>query len=419
MAIKLSLAHYIYILFMLLVLVFMIRKRDTSIICIIGILTLGIVSTNSIYLSVIGIFNSFIYAITELLGTILIISIVSMLSSVLSKTGIDELMVSPFVKFIKTPTQSYWVIGIIIMIVSLFFWPAPAFALVGAILLPVAIKTGLPPIGIAMSMSLFGHGIALSGDYIIQAAPKLAADAAGIPVGDVISSSIPLVITMGIISTIAGYFMLKRGMKNGKIKVPQSYNKTKDENKINLLSYNTRKKLAVGILLIFIVDIIIMFKANLQGGIATALIGGTAVVISIILSLIYHKNDGIEELTNYYIEGLLFGFKIFGVIIPIAAFFYLGDLGFVEIFGEVLPKGSQGLVNDISMSIANAVPLNEYIGSAIVTTVGSITGLDGSGFSGIALTGSVAKLFGAAIGKGVSTLAALGQIAAIWEEVVL
>ena len=35
-------------------------------------------------------------------------------------------------------------------------------------------------------------------------------------------------------------------------------------------------------------------------------------------------------------------------------------------------------------------------------------------FSGISLAGSVAKLFGTAIGYGTATLTALGQIAAIW-----
>lgn len=33
-----------------------------------------------------------------------------------------------------------------------------------------------------MAMNLFGHGIALSSDFVIQGAPKLIADAAGIRV---------------------------------------------------------------------------------------------------------------------------------------------------------------------------------------------------------------------------------------------
>ena len=46
--------------------------------------------------------------------------------------------------------------------------------------------------------------------------------------------------------------------------------------------------------------------------------------------------------------------------------------------------------------------------------VGAITGLDGSGFSGIALVGSIGNLFGTAIGEGTAVLTALGQISAIW-----
>ena len=68
-----------------------------------------------------------------------------------------------------------------------------------------------------MAMNLFGHGIALSGDFIIQGAPKLTADGAGIPVSDVISASIPLVIIMGVVTTIAAFLFLRNDMKKGTI----------------------------------------------------------------------------------------------------------------------------------------------------------------------------------------------------------
>ncbi|MCK9911393.1 hypothetical protein MXD81_19735, partial [Microbacteriaceae bacterium K1510] len=93
-------------------------------------------------------------------------------------------------------TMAFWVIGIVMMIISWFFWPSPGVALVGAVMLPVAVRVGLPAMGVAVAMNLFGHGIALSGDYIIQGAPTLTAKAAGIPVGDVIAASVPLVIVM-------------------------------------------------------------------------------------------------------------------------------------------------------------------------------------------------------------------------------
>ena len=67
-----------------------------------------------------------------------------------------------------------------------------------------------------------------------------------------------------------------------------------------------------------------MFILKLQGGDATALVGGTAVLILSVIALVAHRNRGLEKVTSYLIEGFMFGFKVFGPVIPIAAFFYLG-----------------------------------------------------------------------------------------------
>jgi hypothetical protein len=144
------------------------------------------------------------------------------------------------------------------------------------------------------------------------------------------------------------------------------------------------------------------------------LIGGTSIFILILLALLAHKNKGLEKTTNYLIEGFQFGFKVFGPVIPIAAFFYLGDAGFTKIIGEYLPSASQGIVNDLGVALAGAVPLTPQVAAITLTGVGAITGLDGSGFSGISLAGSIAHLFSTAIGAGAATLTALGQIAGIW-----
>jgi len=165
---------------------------------------------------------------------------------------------------------------------------------------------------------------------------------------------------------------------------------------------------------LFALDVVAMFYLHLQGGEATALVGGTAIFILILISILAHRQESFEEVTNYFIEGFQFGFKVFGPVIPIAAFFYLGDAGFAKIIGDYLPQASQGIVNDLGVALAHAVPLSNEIGAVTLTIVGAITGLDGSGFSGISLAGSVAHLFAVAIGGGAATLTALGQIAAIW-----
>lgn len=423
MGIELTALHWIYVTFIIAIIGFMVMRRDTTFICIVGIFLLAFTATGSLSSSISSIFNSFAYAIQELLGIVLVISIIVAMSRVLTKTGVNDVMISPFSKLIRTPTLAYWTIGILMMIISWFFWPSPAVALMGAVLLPVAIRVGLPALGVAMAMNLFGHGIALSGDFIIQGAPKLTADAAGLPVMDVVVASIPLVIVMGVVTTVTAFIFLKRDMKSGKltmdtgkadIKHDQELSPIERSHFLNLLSKGQKRFIAILIPVLFGLDVVAMFLLDLQGGDATALIGGTAIAILLIVTLLAHKNKGLEQTTSYLVEGFQFGFKVFGPVIPIAAFFYLGDMGFVSIIGDYLPNNSQGIVNDLGVGLATVVPLNAPISAITLTGVGAITGLDGSGFSGISLAGSVAQLFATAIGASAATLTALGQVAAIW-----
>jgi hypothetical protein len=414
--------HWVYLLFIGFILALLIKRRDTTMICVVGIFSLGLLATETLSGSVSGIFNSFIYATKELMGTIMIISIIVAMSRILIRTGINETMVAPLTRFLRTPALAFWGIGIIMMVTSFFFWPSPGVALIGAVLLPVAVRVGLPALGAAMAMNLFGHGIALSGDYIIQGAPKLTADAAGLPVTAVMEASVPLVIVMGLVTTITAFWMMRRDIKNGTWRdglVVSGSGGTLtsgsdiDDTKVTLAP-KVRKWLAVIIPLLFTADVIAMFILDLQGGDATALVGGTAVFILIAVTLLAHRNKGLEQTTSYLIEGFVFGFKVFGPVIPIAAFFYLGDSAFMELFGKVLPQGSHGIVNDLGVALADHVPLNGAVGAVMLTVTGAITGLDGSGFSGISLAGSVAQMFATAIGSGAATLTALGQVAAIW-----
>jgi hypothetical protein len=416
MIVELTALHWIYVTFIVLIIGFMVMRRDTSIVCIVGIFLIAITATGSLSHSISSIFNSFSYAITELLSTILVISIIVAMSNTLTVTGINDVMISPFRKLIRNPTMAYWTIGILMMIISWFFWPSPAVALLGAVLLPVAIRAGLPALGVAMAMNLFGHGIALSGDFVIQAAPKLTSDAAGIPIQDVINASIPLVFIMGLVTTVAAFYFLRRDMKRGILTTTSGSADTPagGTDQPALLSLAQKRFFALLVPLLFAADVAAMSILDLAGGDATALIGGTSVLILLLITLTSHKNKGLEKTTQYLIEGFQFGFKVFGPVIPIAAFFYLGDAGFGKIIGDFLPKASQGIVNDLGVSLASIVPLSKEVGAITLTTVGAITGLDGSGFSGISLAGSVASLFAVAIGKGAATLTALGQIAAIW-----
>lgn len=375
-------------------------------------LLLALTATSSIPLAVSGIFQSFIYAITELLPTILIISIIVSMSNLLVHTGINDTMISPFTKMIRTPTLAYWIIGLFDDDNFFLLLAFSSCCLNGSYFITGCCTCRPSANWVAIAMNLFGHGIALSGDFVIQGAPKLTADAAGLPVSSVVSASVPLVIVMGIVTTSVAFFFLRKNFI-------QAYLYKSLFHQLRLLKRSLhyllgQKWLAICIPIVYAIDILCMIQFKLQGSDATALIGGTTVIMIIIISLIAYKGNGLNKTTDYFIEGLQFGFKIFGPVIPIAALFYLGDSGFVKIIGDYLPKGSHGIINDLGIALSQTVPLNQYVSAGTLTIVGVITGLDGSGFSGISLAGSIANLFGTALGHGTATLTALGQIAAIW-----
>ncbi|WP_430742989.1 hypothetical protein [Bacillus atrophaeus] len=409
--------HVLYVLFIGAIILFMLLRKDTTFISLAGIFTISLLATQSFHASVSSLFHSFIYAASELLPTIFIICFIVSMSEILTKTGINDAMISPFARLIKGPVIAYWLIGGLMFAISLFFWPSPGVALIGAILLPAAIRAGLSPIAAAMSMNLFGHGFALSGDFVIQAAPKLTADAAGIPVHDVMSASIPLVLIMGLTTTVTAFIIILRDQRKQnktKLKTASVLPSPANENTEMYLPKRLRTTLALFIPIVFLADIGCMLILDLQGNDATALIGGTAIMILMTVHFIVYKQKSLEKITGYFIEGFQFGFKVFGPVIPIAAFFYLGDSGFKHILGTPLPEGSDGIVNDLGFALSHAIPMSKEFAAITLTAVGAVTGLDGSGFSGISLNGSIAKLFSAALHADPAVLTALGQISAIW-----
>ena len=70
---------------------------------------------------------------------------------------------------------------------------------------PVAEHVKLPAISAAVAMNIFGHGIALSTDYVIQGAPGISAKAANISVESLMKSHFPLIITMTLVTVTVAF----------------------------------------------------------------------------------------------------------------------------------------------------------------------------------------------------------------------
>lgn len=404
-------AHYIYILFMVIILITMIMKKDTIVPCILGVFFMGLFFEKNIFGAITAVFNSFIISLNELGPIILIIAIMVALSKALEANNAIQYMVRPFSRVIKNSNTAFFVTGFVMLVLSWFFWPTPAVALVGAVFLPVAMRAGLPAIGVAVALNLFGHGLALSTDFVIQGAPSITTGAAGVAVSYVINDGMILFWVMGIVTISMAFYTLKRDINKGMFR-----EELKGFESEEVEEFNGKSKIAtILVALGFLADIIAMYVFDLKGGDASALLGGTAVFLIIIINVINFGKDSLENVCENIIDGFVFGIKIFGAIIPIAAFFYMGEVApLTGVFGKVLAPGSQGLLSDIGIALSQTIPLNKFAVSGIETVVGAITGLDGSGFSGISLVGSLASVFGTAINASVGALAALGQISGIW-----
>jgi hypothetical protein len=346
------------------------------------------------------------------MGIIVTISLVTALSKCLTDTGSIELIMAPGAKIMKTPSIAFWVVGLTMMVISYFLWPSPSVALVGAVLLPIAVKTGLAPIAVAMAMNIFGHGISLSSDFIIQGAPKITAQAAGIPISDVTFSGLPLYITMAVVTVAAAFFIVTRDRKKAAAAL-QSGGNTVEAAQTAKHYTKTAKFIAILTPVAFVADIIAMLVLKLTGDDATAMVAGTAIILLCIASVLSFKSNSFDKITDYVRDGFIFGIKIFAPVIVIGGFFFLGGDNIGDILGGSF-TGHSGILTDWALWLSGHIALSKYPVILIQIAVAILTGLDGSGFSGLPLVGSLAATFGTAASLNVGTLAALGQLVTIW-----
>jgi hypothetical protein len=355
-------------------------------------------------------------AFNELLGVVVIISIIVAMAKMLEETGLAEMMFRPIQGIMKSPGIAYWVMGFVIMIVAWVIWPSPAIALVGALLLPAAIKVGLPPINAAMAISMFGYGCALTTDFIIQGAPGITAKASGITPGMVMWKSLPMLIVWGAIALPLSYLAVKKDLRaNAGKPIEWAPFEITPEAKAEKEKWTKAapvfKKYALPVIaILFALDIIGMLVFKLRGGDATALLGGTVGLVMVFVGFGAYGKEGFEKLSEHTRAGFMFGVRIFAPVFLIASFFFMGSPGTAKaIFGE----GAKGLLFDLGQALANTVPLSRIPVAIVQAVVGGITGLDGSGFSGLPLVGTLAQALGGATKLDIATLGALGQYFAV------
>ncbi len=407
-------AHWIYVIGVLLIVATMIFRRNVVIPCVAFTFIIGWHFFGGLVPGVQVVYRASLVAAKELFGIFLIIGLMVALLKSLQKEHADELIVKPMNKMMNGPLISYIILIVATIIISLFFWPTPAAPLLGALLIPAAIRAGLPPMMAAMALSLAGQGMTLAADTLIQAAPGITAGAAGVPVELVTTKVTILSLITGITAMSLAWFMNKKDVNTFN---PQAYAEAAATSeaataikgddakpgKAKLLSWI----LAISMLLV----IISMFVFDVKGGDSSALLGGVALLIICVNSFISDGISGLDTVADCIADGLVFAFKVMGPIIPIAGFFFLGSNDFAP---AILAEGAPGFLFDIGQIIASAIPPTGFLAGFGLLAIGAITGLDGSGFSGLPVVGTLAGAMAGGDANVAATLGSLGQMGAIW-----
>jgi hypothetical protein len=135
----------------------------------------------------------------------------------------------------------------------------------------------------------------------------------------------------------------------------------------------------------------------------------------LIVSLISEGRGAFRAVAVYFTDGLVFAFRAMAQVLPIAGFFFIGV---ATLAGPILSveagHKAPGFLFELVRSADHLIPRSRYFVTFGVLFSGMVTGIDGSGFAGLPLTGALAGALGRAVNFDVSTLAAVGQMGSVW-----
>lgn len=180
---ELTLAHWMYAFVTLFIIATMILRKGVVLPALIGTFLVAWLFTGDVVTGFTAIFNANLTAAIELFNIFLIITFMVALLYALRDLGADEEMIQPIHKVMVNGHLSFLILAVVTFLISLFFWPTPAVPLICALLVPAAVKAGMPVMGAAMVVAIAGQGMALSSDYVIQIAPTISATSGQLDVG--------------------------------------------------------------------------------------------------------------------------------------------------------------------------------------------------------------------------------------------
>ncbi|GGC99890.1 membrane protein [Thalassobacillus devorans] len=423
----LTAAHWVYAIVTLAVIMTMIFRKGVVLPTLLGTFLVAWIYNGSLVSGFTSVFNANLTAAKELFSIFLIITFMVALLHALKDLGADRQMIAPIQKVMTNGHIAFIMLILVTFVISLFFWPTPAVPLICALLVPAAVRAGLPIMGAAMIVAISGQGMALSSDYVIQVAPMLSATSAGIETAAVADKALLLSLITGAVAISIAYMLIRKQIR--KPNDPENEKALKalpgggSTNRPAASKTDSRWGKAFAVIVPLSMLLVMLYMAytkfssgrmgGFEGGDGAAFIGGVAVLLLSFATLAFGKGKALDRISEHITEGFVFAFKAMGPVIPIAGFFFLGSGDFA---GNILSLGeeaSPAFLFDLVQAGQNVIPENMVLSAFGILIIGMITGLDGSGFSGLPLTGA---LSGALASGNIdpATLAAIGQMGSIW-----
>ncbi|HET7357944.1 MAG TPA: hypothetical protein VFJ09_14840 [Nocardioidaceae bacterium] len=496
----LTAAHWVYLIGVVTILGTMLTRKNIVVPAVFFTFLTALFFEKSLAGGLAAVFNASLVSAQQLFNIFLIIALVTAMLGSLRALGADTKMVAPFRAVMRNGHLAFWTLAVVTYIISLFFWPTPAVPLIGAVLIPVAIRAGLRPMAVAFTVAVAGQGMALSSDFVIRVAPGLSATAAGVNPNSVANKAMVLSIVVGVTALVIGYVLEFRRMRqpsqrwlrewetsgveeqaedsivvmespssgHGRVLVEagspvaagagdggsgsSGHGSTGHSAGTALLDASdeppstpslnggsgspapegtppawagTAFAIAVPLAYLALIGYLVYSVAEggasggLKGGDAAALVGGIAAITIFLGAFIESRKTFLERSAEHVVDGLVFAFKAMGVVIPIAGFFFIGNGDFSGDILGIAPKADgspagPAFLYDLVLHGQAHIPQNSFITAFGILIIGMIAGLEGSGFSGLPLTGSLAGTFGHVTGMDPATLAAVGQMGNIW-----
>ena len=413
MEITLTALHWCYLIGVLFVLAAMIARKDVVLPCIIFTMVSGLIASGSLSGAMLVQAKALMFAWGEFGSLIVGIGMMTMMSKQMADMGTDRFLIEPVAKFVKNPGIAYIILGGVMGLITAVLWPSPGIALVGGLLTPIAVRAGMPAIWAAVAMNMCGHGFVMSLDPVIQGAVGITAGTANISIGELMSTGWPIWLACGVVALVCSFVAFQVDMKrNGAAYALQTKQMSEAAQGEQKEIHPGAKFMAAFTVLCFVLAIYLILSSNLTGSDALYILIGTGIVVTIVGSLIQHGVVGaLSKFVDYSREGMQFGMMAFTPVLFIGGFFFIGGSG----ISSILPgEYAQGVLMDWAWWISARVPMSAIPIVILLMVIGGITGLDGSGFSGLPLMGSLALAFGSALDMNIAVLAMIGQLGAVW-----